>query len=112
MHNSSPSTTNNDDEVKVQFTFHTAAANFIANKLKLQVPPVNEEKLWREINAIRVIVGYEGTSQESCMDELKKLYVLAGVEPPSLLTASANSYQILHHLRFLMSILGVKSNDP
>ncbi|KAK4282980.1 hypothetical protein QN277_014286 [Acacia crassicarpa] len=73
---------------------------------------VNEEKLWKEINAIRVIVGYERTPQASCTDELKKLYIVAGVEPPSLLDASCSSYAIHDHLQFLMSILGVKSHGP
>lgn len=71
---------------------------------------VNEERLWGEVNAIRVVVGYEGTPQASCVDELKRLYIVAGVEPPSLLSASCQ--EIHDHLHFLMSILGVKSNGP
>ncbi|XP_054797943.1 uncharacterized protein LOC129302994 [Prosopis cineraria] len=88
-----------------------SSAGHITNHPSNHEVTVNE-KLWKEINAIRVIVGYEGTPKASCINELKNLYILAGVEPPSLLNASGNSCEIHDQLHFLMSILGVKSNGP
>ena len=52
------------------------------------------------------IVGYEGRMQASCSDELKALYMFTGVEPPTCSLA-----EIKEKLHFLMSILGIKSND-
>ncbi|XP_028790204.1 uncharacterized protein LOC114746180 [Neltuma alba] len=89
-----------------------SSATHIMSPPSINKVTANEERLWREINAIRVIVGYEGTPQASCMEELKRLYILAGVEPPSLLSTSCNSLEIRGHLRFLMSVLGVKSKGP
>jgi hypothetical protein len=43
----------------------------------------NEENIWKQIHAIRKIIGYEGTIGASCTDELKALYIFTGVEPPT-----------------------------
>ncbi|KAF7817744.1 putative transmembrane protein [Senna tora] len=79
------------------------------NEVKLK-----EEKIWKEINAIKLIVGYEGTGtpQASCEDELKNLYTFTGVEPPTHLNHSTDPLEINHNLHFLMSILGLKSTVP
>ncbi|KAI4302029.1 hypothetical protein L6164_035250 [Bauhinia variegata] len=66
------------------------------------------EKIWKQIHAMRMIVGYEGTAQASCVDELKALYIFTGVEPPTFVNNSLA--EINDKLHFLMSIVGVKSN--
>ncbi|KAH1229886.1 hypothetical protein GLYMA_10G170100v4 [Glycine max] len=45
---------------------------------------LGEENIWKKMNMIRKIVGYEGRMQASCSDELKALYMFTGVEPPNL----------------------------
>ncbi|KAG4997647.1 hypothetical protein JHK82_028415 [Glycine max] len=67
---------------------------------------LGEENIWKKMNMIRKIVGYEGRMQASCSDELKALYMFTGVEPPTCSLA-----EIKEKLHFLMSILGIKSND-
>ncbi|WVY96880.1 hypothetical protein V8G54_029031 [Vigna mungo] len=72
---------------------------------------LGDEKMWKEINVIRKIVGYEGRKEASCADELKALYIFTGVEPPTSLTEnSIHPLEIKEKLQFLMSILGIKSN--
>ncbi|RDX83530.1 hypothetical protein CR513_35536, partial [Mucuna pruriens] len=71
----------------------------------------HEEKIWKEIDVIRKIVGYEGTKQASCAEELKALYIFTGVEPPTCLNENTSDpAEIKEKLHFLMSILGIKSN--
>ncbi|TKY52047.1 hypothetical protein E2542_SST23567 [Spatholobus suberectus] len=71
----------------------------------------HEENIWKQIEVIRKIVGYEGTKQASCADELKALYIFTGVEPPSSLNEnSSDPAEIEEKLHFLMSIIGIKSN--
>ncbi|KAK7278279.1 hypothetical protein RJT34_23305 [Clitoria ternatea] len=73
----------------------------------------NEESIWKEIHMIRKIVGYEGTIQASCADELRALYIFTGVEPPTFLNEnSCHPQEIKEKLHFLMSIVGIKSNVP
>ncbi|KHN14783.1 hypothetical protein glysoja_020956 [Glycine soja] len=67
---------------------------------------LGEENIWKKMNMIRKIVGYEGRMQASCSDELKALYMFTGVEPPTCSLA-----EIKEKLHFLMSIPGIKSND-
>ncbi|QCE07498.1 uncharacterized protein LOC114190664 isoform X2 [Vigna unguiculata] len=72
---------------------------------------LDDEKMWKEINVIRKIVGYEGRKEASCADELKALYMFTGVEPPTSLNEnSIHPLEIKEKLQFLMSILGIKSN--
>jgi len=72
---------------------------------------LDDENMWKEINVIRKIVGYEGTKEASCADELKALYIFTGVEPPtSLHENSIHPLEIKEKLLFLMSILGIKSS--
>ncbi|XP_052722725.1 uncharacterized protein LOC128193312 [Vigna angularis] len=72
---------------------------------------LGDEKMWKEINVIRKIVGYEGRKEASCADELKALYIFTGVEPPTSLNEnSIHPLEIKEKLQFLMSILGIKPN--
>lgn len=74
---------------------------------------LNEENIWKQINVIRKIIGYEGTTQASCADELKALYIFTGVEPPTFLKENSfDPAEINEKLHFLMSIVGIKSNEP
>ncbi|XP_057425305.1 uncharacterized protein LOC130718695 [Lotus japonicus] len=71
----------------------------------------DEGNVWKQINAIRKIIGYEGTAQASCADELKALYIFTGVEPPTFLKQNlCDPAEINEKLHFLMSIVGIKSN--
>lgn len=73
---------------------------------------LEDENLWKQINVIRKIVGYEGRKEASCADELKALYIFTGVEPPtSLHENSIHPLEIKEKLQFLMCILGIKSNE-
>ncbi|CAI0559570.1 unnamed protein product [Linum tenue] len=69
----------------------------------------NNEKIWEQINALRVIVGYTASRQPTLMEELKALYVFTGVEPP---VASFNDpydlEEVNGRLRSLKLIVGVK----
>ncbi|CAJ1976318.1 unnamed protein product [Sphenostylis stenocarpa] len=72
---------------------------------------LDDENMWKQINVIRKIVGYEGTEEASFADELKALYIFTGVEPPTSLDEnSIDPLEIKEKLQFLMSILGIKSN--
>ncbi|CAN1765606.1 hypothetical protein LINPERHAP1_LOCUS9680 [Linum perenne] len=58
-----------------------------ANQDEADVAPTEvidiEEKLWEQIRALRVIVGYSGSRKPTCVEELVALYVFTGVEPPA-----------------------------
>ena len=69
---------------------------------------MNEEKIWKQIHAMRLIVGYEATPQASCIDELRALYIFTGVEPPILPNDSSDLAEINDKLHFLMSVVGVE----
>ncbi|KAL4609757.1 hypothetical protein ACB092_08G004400 [Castanea dentata] len=68
----------------------------------------NEEKIWVKIDAMRTIVGYKATPQKMCIEELKALYILTGVEPPALFKDPSDLVEVNEKLQFLMSIVGVK----
>ncbi|GAV80010.1 hypothetical protein CFOL_v3_23472 [Cephalotus follicularis] len=68
----------------------------------------NEEKLWERIDAMRKIVGYKGTLHATCIEELKALYLFAGIEPPATFKDPSDLVEINEKLLFLMSIVGVK----
>ncbi|KAL5540406.1 hypothetical protein UlMin_042429 [Ulmus minor] len=79
------------------------------NKKKQQQKVLyDEKKIWEEIEAVRVIVGYKATSQKTCMEQLKALYIFTGVEPPVSTLDSSDLAKLDHHLQFLKSIIGVK----
>ncbi|GLT77033.1 hypothetical protein SLA2020_486570 [Shorea laevis] len=67
-----------------------------------------EEKIWQQMNAIRKIVGYKGSPEQTCIEELKALYLFTGVEPPASLNNHSDLVEVNNMLHFLMSILGVK----
>ncbi|XP_019451588.1 PREDICTED: uncharacterized protein LOC109353690 isoform X2 [Lupinus angustifolius] len=74
---------------------------------------LDEENIWKQIHVIRKIIGYEGATQATCMDELKALYIFTGVEPPTILNENlCDLAEINEKLHFLMSIVGIKSNVP
>ncbi|XP_004302143.1 PREDICTED: uncharacterized protein LOC101307804 isoform 2 [Fragaria vesca subsp. vesca] len=68
----------------------------------------NEDKIWKQIEAIQSIVGYKVTPHASYMEELKALYIFTGVEPPSSFNDPPDLAQVDNKLRFLMSIIGLK----
>ncbi|KAM5561846.1 hypothetical protein ABKV19_022439 [Rosa sericea] len=68
-----------------------------------------EDKIWKQIDAIRSIVGYKViTPHASYMEELKVLYMFTGVEPPTSFNDPPDLEQVDNKLRFLMSIIGLK----
>ncbi|CAL0321053.1 unnamed protein product [Lupinus luteus] len=70
---------------------------------------LDEENIWKQIHVIRKIIGYEGATQATCMDELKALYIFTGVEPPTILNENlCDPAEINEKLHFLMSIVGIK----
>ncbi|CAI8584493.1 unnamed protein product [Vicia faba] len=72
----------------------------------------NEESIWKQIHTVRKIIGYEGTIQASCSDELKALYIFTGVEPPIFVKENPfDPAEINEKLHFLMSIVGIKVTD-
>ncbi|XP_012569897.1 uncharacterized protein [Cicer arietinum] len=73
----------------------------------------NKENIWKQINVIRKIIGYEATNQTSYADELKALYIFTGVEPPTFLKENPfDPAEINEKLHFLMSIVGIKTDAP
>ncbi|KAG4983581.1 hypothetical protein JHK87_028330 [Glycine soja] len=84
----------------------SSAENHVCPSQELLQVVLGEENIWKKMNVIRKIVGYEGRMQASCSDELKALYMFTGVEPPTCSLA-----EIKEKLHFLMSIPGIKSND-
>ncbi|XP_031105352.1 stress response protein NST1-like [Ipomoea triloba] len=69
---------------------------------------VSEEKIWEQISAIRGILGYTAAPQSSTVDELKALFILTGVEPPSPFEDPSDLADVDEKLRLLMSIVGAK----
>ncbi|XP_062003271.1 uncharacterized protein LOC133720815 [Rosa rugosa] len=67
-----------------------------------------EDKIWKQIDAIRNIVGYKVTPHASYMEELQALYIFTGVEPPTSFIDPPDLAQVDNKLRFLMSIIGLK----
>ncbi|KAK7269075.1 hypothetical protein RIF29_21791 [Crotalaria pallida] len=71
----------------------------------------DEESIWKQIQVIRKIIGCEGATQATCVDELKALYIFTGVEPPTFLKEnSCDPAEINEKLHLLMSIVGIKSS--
>ncbi|KAG8390762.1 hypothetical protein BUALT_Bualt01G0117200 [Buddleja alternifolia] len=68
----------------------------------------DEEKIWKEIEAIRVIVGFRAPTCPSYFDELKALYLFTGIEPPSSFTNPSDIPEFCNKLRFLKSVIGLK----
>ena len=68
----------------------------------------NEEKIWEQIDAMRSIVGYKVTPQKTCIEELKALYIITGVEPPASFKHPSDLTEVNNKLCFLMSIIGLK----
>ncbi|XP_008218419.1 PREDICTED: uncharacterized protein LOC103318762 [Prunus mume] len=68
----------------------------------------DEAKIWRQIDAMRRIVGYKATPHATCIEELKALYLFTGVEPPASFGDHPDLAQVNDKLRILMSIIGVK----
>ncbi|KAI5326804.1 hypothetical protein L3X38_035878 [Prunus dulcis] len=68
----------------------------------------DEAKIWRQIDAMRRIVGYKATPHATCIEELKALYLFTGVELPASFGDHPDLAQVNDKLRFLMSIIGVK----
>ncbi|OWM72337.1 hypothetical protein CDL15_Pgr018222 [Punica granatum] len=66
------------------------------------------EKIWKQIEALWVMVGYKATQQATCLEELKALYLFTGVEPPESFKDISDQDELNDKLRFLMSIVGVK----
>ncbi|KAK7344114.1 hypothetical protein VNO77_13402 [Canavalia gladiata] len=70
---------------------------------------LDEENIWKQIHVVQKIVGYEDTTQASCEEELKALYIFTGVEPPTFHNENSNDpAELKEKLHFLMSILGIK----
>ncbi|OMO92942.1 hypothetical protein CCACVL1_06719 [Corchorus capsularis] len=68
----------------------------------------NKQKIWEQIKALRTIVGYQAAPQETCIDELKALYLFTGIEPPASFQDTSDLAEVNSKLRFLMSVVGVK----
>ncbi|GMI63456.1 hypothetical protein HRI_000014900 [Hibiscus trionum] len=67
-----------------------------------------EEKIWEQMNALRTIVGYEAAHKETCIEELKALYLFTGIDPPASLKDTCDLDEVDAKLGFLKSVVGVK----
>ncbi|CAK7340308.1 unnamed protein product [Dovyalis caffra] len=67
-----------------------------------------EDKIWKQIHAMRKIVGYRASVRATCIEELKALYVFTGVDPPASFKDPSDLVEVNDQLRFLMTIVGVK----
>ncbi|KAF5733542.1 hypothetical protein HS088_TW17G01088 [Tripterygium wilfordii] len=70
--------------------------------------PYSEEEIWKQIYALRSIVGYQVLPQATYNEEIKALYVFTGVEPPASLEEHSDLKGVNDKLQFLKSIVGVK----
>ncbi|KAJ6296822.1 hypothetical protein OIU78_022530 [Salix suchowensis] len=68
----------------------------------------SEEKIWKQIRAIRTILGYKASVRGTCIEELKALYVFTGVEPPDSFRDPSDLAELNDKVKFLMTIVGVK----
>ncbi|KAF9661287.1 hypothetical protein SADUNF_Sadunf19G0052400 [Salix dunnii] len=68
----------------------------------------SEDKIWKQIRAIRTIVGYKASVRGTCIEELKALYVFTGVEPPASFMDPSDLAEVDEKVKFLMTIVGVK----
>lgn len=70
---------------------------------------LQDEKIWKKINAIRVIVGFKAPRRSSYLEEVKALYLFTGIEPPPTPTPTVSAAADLDSkLSFLMSVIGLK----
>ncbi|KAL0403361.1 UNVERIFIED_CONTAM: hypothetical protein Sradi_1976900 [Sesamum radiatum] len=67
-----------------------------------------DEDIWKKIDAIRVIVGFNAPRRVSYVEELKALYLFTGIEPPSSSVDSSDTAEFSNKLNFLMSVIGLK----
>lgn len=67
-----------------------------------------DEKIWRQIDLIRAIVGFKTPRHPSYFEELKELYAFTGIEWPSLVKDPSELTEFNNKLHFLMSVIGVK----
>ncbi|KAI5554985.1 hypothetical protein BDE02_19G050300 [Populus trichocarpa] len=68
----------------------------------------SEDKIWKQIRAVRTIVGYKASVRGTCIEELKALYIFTGVEPPASFRDPSDLAEVNDKLKFLMTIVGVK----
>ncbi|KAJ7978238.1 putative Transmembrane protein [Quillaja saponaria] len=90
-----------------EFT-HTEFYSGKDNSVSSNEVMLSEEKIWDQIEAVRTIVGYKGGGHDSCIEELKALYIFTGVEPPASFKDTSDLVEVNIKLSFLMSIVGVK----
>ncbi|WOH15134.1 hypothetical protein DCAR_0934671 [Daucus carota subsp. sativus] len=69
---------------------------------------LDEENIWKQIGALRAIVGYSAPMHTTSLEELKALYIFTGVEPPPSLADNPDLVELNEKLRFLKSVVGVK----
>ncbi|KAG6476431.1 uncharacterized protein LOC122024344 [Zingiber officinale] len=71
-----------------------------------KVEEKRKDAIWKEISALRTIMGYRAALQPSTLEELRALYVFIGIEPPFSLKDSS-AMEIMDKLQFLKFLLGV-----
>ncbi|XP_074581338.1 uncharacterized protein LOC141837869 [Curcuma longa] len=71
-----------------------------------KVEEKRKDAIWKEISALRTIMGYRAALQPSAVDELRALYVFIGIKPPFSLKDSS-AMEIMDKLQFLKFLLGV-----
>ncbi|XP_073003845.1 uncharacterized protein [Typha latifolia] len=57
----------------------------------------SEEKIWQQIESLRIVVGYKDTIHSSCVEELRALLLFTGVEPPPSFKDSSDLVELLWH---------------
>ncbi|CAN0881839.1 hypothetical protein LINGRAHAP2_LOCUS14465 [Linum grandiflorum] len=99
-------------EVDGDATDNKNGANVHAStKVQKKVVEEEEETIREQINTLRAIVGYSGTGQMTCMEELKALYVFTGVVPPQVTTSLSDAddlAEVYGKLQNLKLIVGVE----
>ncbi|KAL0452279.1 UNVERIFIED_CONTAM: hypothetical protein Slati_1206000 [Sesamum latifolium] len=84
----------------------------LMRRAHLNLSPLQElsrdEDIWKKIDAIRVIVGFNAPRRVSYVEELKALYLFTGIEPPSTSVDSSDTAEFSNKLNFLMSVIGLK----
>ncbi|XP_072970247.1 uncharacterized protein [Typha angustifolia] len=54
----------------------------------------SEEKIWQQIESLRIVVGYKDTVHSSCVEELRALLLFTGVEPPPSFKDSSDLVEV------------------
>ncbi|WOK96574.1 hypothetical protein Cni_G05281 [Canna indica] len=86
----------------------------VAAATGVKTPPVHEveriimDVIWGEISALRIVMGYTAALRQSTVEELRALYLFAGVEPPLSLEDPCSVMEIKDKLHFLKLLLGVQ----